>query len=118
MEEKLISFETAKLLKEKGFGSISKKMYNKEGKLLPFKNYVAFDKYFAPTQSLVQKWLRENYNINVNVFSSSRFNWFVAIEQFNKDTKCFKETFYPMKEEVDLYEDALEIGLLDSLKLI
>ena len=68
MKESIISFETAKLAKEKGFphrDSITHKAYNVNGEL---GNIFKFDKPYtilAPTQVLLQKWLREIHKIHI-----------------------------------------------------
>ena len=69
MEDTLISFETAKLAKDKGFKKVYCNAYYLEnGQIikntihrnlhLEFKN-----EYSAPTQSLLQRWLREVHDI-------------------------------------------------------
>ncbi len=78
--EDYVSFETAKLLKEKGFecekNSITA-MYNEIGKFRPlstavdeyYYDYNDFDEYdyVAPTLQMAMKWLREKHNQNVTV---------------------------------------------------
>ena len=73
MEEKLISFETGKLAKEKGFNIIDVHAYYhiNEGYTLGHAlcysevNEQEDNLLLAPTQGLLQKWLREVHNINV-----------------------------------------------------
>jgi len=60
--ERLISFETAKLAKEKGFDP-ENKLYS----IVDIKINGVF-----PTQALVQKWLREKFNLVVEV---EGINW-------------------------------------------
>ena len=129
MEEQLVSFETAKLAKEKGFPSINtglNKMYTEEGH---FYNSVGptFDEsssYQAPTQSLLQKWLREKHNIIVEVkpieWYSPKFVFYLLI--WHKDTiiqiKRTEKDLPKIKWEFFNYEKALEKGLFEALKLI
>lgn len=78
--EDFISFETAKLLKEKGFDEITFTWYTGKGKFCVAKNN--FDDYHAnhlsnmatardknkcsaPTLQMAMKWLREVHNIHV-----------------------------------------------------
>ena len=74
MEEQLISFETAKLAKEKDYGGkglTTSYGYYRDGILcsIPTNNKSDFcgeDEYSAPTQSLLQKWLREKHNLHAH----------------------------------------------------
>ncbi len=93
MIEELISFETAKLAKEKGFN----------------------EQCSAPTQSLLQKWLREVHNIHVNVSYGLTFTF-----KINGDLKGNDYVDYSNIEEYwsRTYEEALEKGLIEGLKLI
>ena len=130
MEEQLISFETAKLAKEKGFNidclhfycinstcNYTEKPYEYSFKVnanRPNKNNFGYGgTTSAPTQSLLQRWLREVHDI------------IVLIHQYT-ETKTY---FYLINQEYDFeydnnklncktYEEALEIGLQEALKLI
>lgn len=129
MEEQLISFETAKLAKEKGFdiatvsfydGYIDNtpKLISKQLSKEPIINWNKDYKegghgvyYSAPTQSLLQKWLREKHNIIVEpIFMSSR-DWNIIIH-------TVVNTSLSLLEENTAYEEALEAGLQEALKLI
>lgn len=90
MEDQLISFETAKLAKEKGFEEYCFSYYNLKGEikhnysengsstdvdfrvdledLLDNFNRGIPNTYSAPTQSLLQKWLREVHKIHIEIF--------------------------------------------------
>lgn len=76
--------------------------------------------YSAPTQGLLQKWLREVYGINIvispsykcfNVIQISKYN---EIEDQNKDMASSGLEF----KDFETYEKALEFGLSEALKLI
>ena len=141
MQEQLITFETAKLAKEKGFingtrgcfieykkdyinprddnnskkGDFEycKKTFLRNGEQESDEDYVYIER---PTQSLLQKWLREVHNIHI------------MIEPYynkNKDLVYGFDLLLQETEEEDIcedgfktYEEALEIGLQESLKLI
>jgi hypothetical protein len=65
--EDYVSFETAKLLKEKGFTENCLTSYNRVGDLVEeaYKanwNFQTID-YSAPTQAVAMKWLRIVHNI-------------------------------------------------------
>lgn len=111
MEEQLVNFETAKLAKEKGFNIFTGKAWiKKEGQELFFvPTYTSVTngiEYHAPTQSLLQKWLREAHEIFVSV--DVNFN----IKIYYKD-ELHNEIF-----NFNSYEEALEKGLQEGLKLI
>lgn len=128
MEEELISFETANLAKEKGFDTTfgfafyfdeekwvpSLYIYTKEEKHL----YIA-----RPSQSLLQRWLREVHNIHIYIEP------FWANEKVSKNIKITPESYCPWviydyieeddaPEFYETYEQALEAGLQEALKLI
>ena len=78
MEDTLINFETAKLAKEKGFDEKVYREYDKSGYLRctsksadvvlgPYDELLKSTEYPAPTQSLLQQWLREKHQIIVDV---------------------------------------------------
>ena len=154
MEEYLVSYETAVLAKEKGFNESCIYYYDKDCILESFKHCPDYDecsdgggsvsineilmncdhdKLLAPTQSLLQKWLRETYNIkvfvipnfeSVNIMKDSNkivtgyydiykiLPYFFEAIIFVKD----KNRFYSTSHET--YEKALEIGLMEALNLI
>ena len=129
MTDQLVSFETAKLAKGKGFkvsldigGNCN--VYNKyNSSEQPSSYHVHFqypneDRYLsAPTQSLLQKWLREKYNIQMflHPYSDNTFACDVidnkTIHGDNKPHRC-------NSPRCETYEEALEIGLQEALKLI
>jgi len=137
MEETLISFDTAKLAKEKGFNEKCTHVYTigfnsiKEDKnVRSFGNYENNSKLLqpvnlsksqphlalAPTQSLLQKWIREKPTpINVTPFTDF-ITWQVEIQHPDKGLAIIEKN----KDGIwfDSYEEALEAGLIEALKLI
>ena len=123
MHEKLVEFKTAKLAKEKGIDCVDdtldyiKAFYSEEENdfdeiKISRKDIVVYCYYSRPTQSLLQRCLREKYNIDV---------W--AVPHYNNDLYSYilflnKEDATPTDEEFKTYEQALEQGLLEALKLI
>lgn len=128
MKEQLISFETAKLAKEKGFNIIQRygtesSLYDKDGKHVYYSNYGFMysglsDGYIsAPTQSLLQKWLREVHNIQVTVTY-----WGKEVRKLCNHS-CYECIIH--KDDISVtsyysnsYEEALEEGLKQALQLI
>ena len=123
MNEQLISFETAKLAKEKGFklgsGWQIRSLFNiKDGETFCEKT-IETPEYACErcTQSLLQKWLREVHNFHITINVGLPHNQFIMyysnVIKFGKHHKSkFKSEFY------QTYEEALEKGLQEALKLI
>jgi len=119
MKDKIISFKTAKLAKEKGFDIPQLKRY-----LLDQHNNhcLANNKGLqnigiqAPTQSLLQKYLREKHNLHIQVQIGGYINGKnTAYCKFGKTLWISK---FRSKTSIYTYEEALEIGLQEALKLI
>lgn len=91
MQETLITKETAVLGETIGY---------------PFHTYPN-----VPTQSLLQKWLRDVHNIEIAV------QWFDNCYIKAVAKKPFKANTYRV-EGIDTYEEALELGLQEALTLI
>ena len=110
-----ITFETAKLAKEKGFELDKYLSIDDENPKNLNSNYNPRDYqpwYFDLTQSLLQKWLREVHNIHITVTSISQESWQSHITR--KGERLGKS----YTEDADTYEEALEQGLLEGLNLI
>lgn len=68
IKEDYVSFEVAKLLKEKGFDEYCPESYFKMDKTLKksgFSEWEMVNEIKAPTQSLAMKWLREVHKLSV-----------------------------------------------------
>ena len=72
--EDFVSFETAKLLKEKGFNEECFALYNPDGVLIQSGirlNNIQVGRvkgsYSAPTLQMAMKWLREVHNIHIDI---------------------------------------------------
>ena len=123
MEDQLISFETAKLAKEKGFilgigwFGFNNKFYVSEGAQIGMlcDNHRG-ENPVACTQSLLQKWLREVHDIHIDIRTNtvSGGNYFFYLFQ----TRAPFYTLFVSEKNSDTYEEALEYALKESLKLI
>ena len=148
MKDQIISFETAKLAKEKGFDERIFCFYSKERELYisyPHECFYGLRKLseacgfrmsnsnivegiasisfecVAPTQSLLQRWLRETHNIEVQVSWEQSMKWFYSIGYlFSADEMIVKELddLHIGQEQLESYETALEVGLIESLNII
>ena len=90
--EDYVSFETAKLLKEKGFDEYCPKSYFKMNKTLKesgFSEWEKVNELKAPTQSFAMKWLREVHKIfieisvNIDLNGEYHYSYFIL----NKECK-------------------------------
>lgn len=113
MRETLIQFETAKLAKEKGSPLLAGDIYLSDGTNTDLITIIGKGKtfYYAPTQYLLQRWLREEKRLVVDIsfcslgYKSSVLHSDGMRVQFTGSIR-------------DRYEEALEAGLLEALKLI
>jgi hypothetical protein len=134
MQEELISFETAKLAKEKGFDwecenyyDVPKyPLYSRDTKEIchrKYRNAKGYDSYYtqneykAPTQSLLQKWLREVHKIDVFVSKIGSTSYKKYYFQISKNDTWINSDNSNSTRYLK-FEDALEKGLFESLKLI
>lgn len=152
VEDVMVSFETALLTKEKGYLQESTKLsqpyYNHKGELngssLDYiKARFAFrdgkisqeevdkvDSIRAMSQSLLQKWIRENFKLHIQITTEAfknGYNWNIQVIDLdfdNSNTEFWKEFgarttgLYGDNGEYKTYEEALEFGLQLALKLI
>lgn len=130
MKDELISFETAKLAKEKGFklgsGWQIRSLYNLDDESTFCEKTKETPEYACErcTQSLLQRWLREVHNIDVDIFLVNPLNepnlihWEI-FGIFNiLDGKKLNEGTINEYFEYLTYEQALEAGLYTALNLI
>lgn len=125
MIDQLVSFETAKLAKEKGFEIVCDNGYHPdEGNLFSGSTWMSILRIKserhtqAPTQTLLQKWLRDNHNIHVEpkvdkIMDTSKFGYWMTVITDGKANKGDLPHY-----KFDSYENALEEGLQKALKLI
>lgn len=134
MEEEKVSFETAKLAKEKGFDlnvynwfDANKNPFIEEEPIewesSVIKNFNRGDKnqISRPTQSLLQRWLREVHKIRVYVENKTAGDFGFIIYTLNSPELCagqpwVRNSYFTLHFKT--YEEALEVGLQESLKLV
>ena len=134
MKEQFVNFKTAVLAKEKGFNVETLHFYCKNRTCnyikTPYKysfevnanqerlingeidNFGYGITWSAPTQSLLQRWIREVHKIHLTPTSISQESWQCHITRIgdNLGTNYIEDAY--------TYEQALEAGLLEALKLI
>ena len=134
MEDEIVSFETAMLLKEKGFNEPCCRFYE-DGRLNEIRPYAEYETLFvsndfpnkrlyAPTQSLAQRWLRETHHITFNANPHSNNGEIVYVVTIKVISNKKHVDFNVMMDTsnratmFDTYEEALEEGLKYCLKSI
>jgi len=131
MKNKLVGLTVAKLAKEKNFSNgtsdvfieFSDKSVQEDVNNYTVNNSLACDmssEYFTfferPTQSLLQRWLREIHNIDIFVVASfigedkHKYSYYI-VDTDNLDTDSDGS-------ETVTYEEALEIALEEALTLV
>ena len=130
MTDKLISFKLAKLAKEKGFSVDNNEDFS-------FFNETRFPKFprkfeylrvgynndiLAPTQTLLQRFLREEHNIIVQISAEAYkdgINWLFQVLIYDGTHWANNSSgLYGDNGEYNTHEEALEAGLIKGLTLI
>ena len=121
--EDYVSFETAKLLKEKGFDEICYLGYNKNGEYVPTSNRTNsqiiqpdFCYICCPTLQMAMKWLREVKNILISVNPTLDKDGFVCVMYYIWDiddieTKATTSGLYSHESYNECIEAALKYCL-------
>ena len=128
IHEEICTYEVAKLAKEKGFPQdvfgtcqmnsscyLEDGRFYKDGCICPIENA-----YTAPTQALLQRWLREERNIHIEIVATASGYFWIAdkvngtaitdsdiLDRGINDGGCW-----------DIYELALEDGLKYALEYL
>lgn len=139
MEDQIVTYETSNLAKENGFDLETLHFYTKPNsnmfgldehsnpyaikrkhkKLYKCGKHATLNKknvIFAPSQSLLQKWLREKHSIDIEIYPYFDLDY---------DKQGYEYIIYTLSKEYDepheivnTYEKALETGLQEALTLI
>ena len=128
--EDYVSFETAKLLKEKGFDERVERFFNADG--LPCRGESAYDwndyadvddevkDYSRPTLQMAMKWLREVHNYDISICLDSYVEpydnqYYIVIrrrkDKYDNVSPCEQVYF-------DTYEEACEAGIRYCLECL
>lgn len=122
--EDYVSFETAKLLKERGFDWDCKQVYDlvrpqscADGKMydnFPDKNPNAYSELVsAPTLQMAMKWLREVHKIEIRViYDNERLSWYGACNPMNE----LSQILLGFGRKSKSYEEACEEAIRYCLK--
>lgn len=136
MEEELITFETAKLSKDKGFDLKVKNWFDISWHPFIKKNPIEWEssifvdfnsgktnQFSRPTQSLIQRWLRDKHNILIDICayykeedlplnSPRKPEGYFCWDPYNEE---FYEELAP---KFKTFEEALEFGLQEALDML
>ena len=116
--EDYVSFETAKLLKEKGFDQNCATYYldgqvwrHYHGEVIPKYKQI----YAAPTQATAMKWLREVHKLSIEPYYDIVLSWVVDIKYIGKYTN-HKEFEEVRSQTYNSYEQVCEEAIRYCLK--
>lgn len=127
----LIKPEVALLAKDKGFDEVCRCYYIEDSPTVRYSVFLernnsqlnAWDdvkkKMAASTQSVLKKWLRDKHKLHCSAECNAS-GWMWTIEKTNGTFIKDSEYSGPIPESGmwEVYEEALEAGLLETLKLI
>ena len=138
-QEDYVSFEVAKLLKEKGYNKKCNAVWETgvcrecspklkitlgaydEKDLMHNIDWSEQYEYLAPSLWNAQKWLREKHNISVEIYAREN-DWKFEICRTEgiliMDCACMSCTTMNNKGAFDTYEKALNEGIKEALKMI
>ena len=105
MEDTIVTFETAKLSKEKGCDLENCTCGG-------YPECICYDKRIS--QSLLAKWLREEHNIIVLVDYEGIDGYYYKFYSYKEGNKNYDAS----DKNYNTYEEAYETGLQEALKLI
>ena len=132
MKDRIISLNTSKIAKEKGFDIPSIYGYDSNGELEEYFTYASYSpgepeiriddfickwEYQAPTQSLLQAWLREVHDIHIQIliYSWSERTYYYKIHSkracVSNSSKFILDSDVVIGRYVDVLEKALHHGL-------
>jgi len=120
--EDYVSFEIAKLLKEKGFNEPTWTRYEDDNEVIFGDKYdwnnSPMGQISAPTHQMAMKWLREEYGISIEISALKRHQWVYTIYRLleKKVAEVWNDGTYVSYE--DATDDALKYCLENLDKFI
>ena len=123
MTEEFVTLETAKLMKEKGFNEYCKNVIDIDNilRVTLYRTNSNLPKqcFSLPTQSLAQRWLRETKNLHIEIYRSAVGYGYAIVKADNGTWQEDDDSRGPNDGGLwDTYEEALEAGIREALKLI
>ena len=129
MTEELVTLETAKMLKEKGFNWKCEHTISCDNIIRRYDIPQSMSccteidnepvEFLCPTLYVAQKWLRETKNIHICVYNCA-CGYGYEISKADNGTHIASSAYKGTNdgEKWDTYEETLEAGLQEALKLI
>ena len=124
MTEELVTLETAKLLREKGYNEDCEDIIRGDNgwtmqSMIRTNENLPKLRYSRLTQSITQKWLRETKNMHIEIYRSACAYGY-EISKADNGTHITSSTYKGTNDggNWDTYEEALEAGIQEALKLI
>lgn len=122
MKDEFVSLRTAKLARKKGLDTQldlggNCVCYKKDGAITSYHVHFEYpdrnEYIYAPTQSLLARWIREKHGIHIEVYCNAS-GWGYILTKLNGTTiqEIMDDVFF------DTHEGAYEVGLIEALKLI
>ena len=115
--EDYVSFETAKLLKEKGFDEECSCFYNNidygtpglevDGQLYYKNSALDDEEYSAPTLQTAMKWLREIYHIHITIYPYGEY----SCDNYQFDVYKDNNLVVSKDDGYITYEQACEVAI-------
>jgi hypothetical protein len=123
MTEKLVTLETAKMLRTKGFNEYCKNVIDINNipreTIYRTNNELPKQCFSQPTQSIAQKWLCEIKNLHIEIYRNACGYGYIIVKANNGTWMKDDDAKGPNDGgNWDTYEEALEEGLQEALKLI
>lgn len=122
MNEDYVSYEVAKLLKENGFDWYCRALYAPNSEVLSHSlgvsNTYDVDVYAAPTLYMAHKWLRVEKDIHIMIDVCASGYYAVLWKTNGTFIKTLVDKGPNDGGVWDTFEEALQTGILEALKLI
>ena len=120
MNEDYVSFEVAKLLKEKEFDWYCRAYYDYNSEEFSYLNDISntYDVYAAPTLYMAIKWIRNKKEIHIMIDVCASGYYTVLWKTNGTFIKTLADKGPNDGGVWDSYEYALDAGILETLKLI
>ena len=115
--EDYVSYEVARLLKEKGFDEGCRSYYYDNGKDydICFRNIskrdMNEDEVLRPTLQMAMQWLREEHNRYITILTSCELDYPTFIFRIERYAKPLFFTDIQSNELYNSYEDAVEVAI-------